>query len=229
MKQDDDLNPLIFEPEFKATASIIWLHGLGADGYDFYGIPPQLKFTASSSTRFIFPHAPIRAITLNQGMEMRAWYDVVEIKRDSFEDEEGIQASEKILTRLIQEEENKGIATKNIVLAGFSQGGVIAFQCGLRYPKPLGGILALSTYLPLAHRLPEELNEANQHIPIFIGHGIADDVIPIAWARNARQTLGQYGYSVEWHEYSMRHSVSGEEIEDIGGFLEGLGLGNKDS
>lgn len=227
MKQDEHLNPLIFEPEFKATASIIWLHGLGADGYDFYGIPPQLTFTAASKTRFIFPHAPIRPITLNQGMEMRAWYDVVEIKRGSFEDEEGIQASEKILARLIEAEESKGISAKNIVLAGFSQGGVIAFQCGLRYPKPLGGILALSTYLPLAHRLPEQLNEANRNIPIFIGHGLSDDVIPITWARNSRQTLGQYGYSVEWHEYSMRHSVCGQEIKDIGEFLEGLGLSDK--
>ena len=222
MKQAHNEHTLILEPEHTATSTVIWLHGLGADGYDFYGIVPQLKLPESSSIRFVFPHAPIRPVTLNQGLKMRAWYDVVEIKKDSLEDEVGIRDSAQIVNTLILEEEQRGIPSSNVVLAGFSQGGVIALQTGLRYPKPLGGILALSTYLPLAHRLPEELNPINQRIPIFFAHGISDDVIPIAWARNGRQTLNQHQYEVEWHEYPMKHSVCHEEIQDISAYLQKL-------
>lgn len=224
MKQIDTPEKLILEPEHeKATATIIWLHGLGADGYDFYGIVPQLKLP-KSSIRFVFPHAPIRAVTLNQGIKMRAWYDIIEIKKNSFEDEQGIRASAEILNTLILQEEEQGILSRHIVLAGFSQGGVIALQCGLRYPKPLGGIIALSTYLPLAHQLPKERHTANNAIPIFLAHGTWDDVIPITWARNSRQTLNQHQYPVEWHEYDVKHTVCIEEINDISRFLEELSL-----
>lgn len=211
---------VIFEPEKRATGAVIWLHGLGADGYDFYGIVPQLKLPESIDIRFVFPHAPIRPITLNQGTKMRAWYDIVEISAGAFEDETGIRNSENLLIEIIKQQEEQGISSENIVLAGFSQGGVIALQCGLRYPKPLAGILALSTYLPLAHTLPEELLPANQHIPIFIAHGTKDEIIPIAWARNARQTLNQHGYPTEWQEYVMGHTVCQKEIEDISSFLQ---------
>lgn len=221
MKIDDELNTLIFEPKLKANATVIWLHGLGADGYDFYGIVPRLELPEPSNIRFIFPHAPIRPVTLNQGTKMRAWYDIVEIRAGSFEDEEGIRDSEKYLMRLIQREEMSGIATQRIVLAGFSQGGVIAFQCGLRYPKPLGGILALSTYLPLVHTLAQEIHPMNREIPIFFAHGIQDEVLPITWARNGRQILTQHHCSsIEWHEYMMGHTVCPNEIGDISLFLQ---------
>jgi phospholipase/carboxylesterase len=222
MNATKDLDTLILEPEHTATATVIWLHGLGADGYDFYGVVPQLKLPPSSSIRFIFPHAPIRPVTLNQGLQMRAWYDILEIKKNSLEDEQGICASAQIVDALILSEEQRGIPSSNIVLAGFSQGGVIALQSGLRYPKPLGGIIALSTYLPLAHQLPKELSAANQNIPIFFAHGIWDEVIPIAWARNGRQILNQHQYPVEWHEYEMRHTVCNKELQDISQYLQKL-------
>ncbi len=220
MKQQHNSSVVVLEPENKATASVIWLHGLGADGYDFYGIVPQLKLPQSSNIRFIFPHAPIRPVTLNQGTNMRAWYDIVEISAGAFEDEAGIRASEKVIATLIEEQENQGVPSEKIVLAGFSQGGVIALQCGLRYSKPLAGIIALSTYLPIAHTLAKESNPANHAIPIFMAHGIADDVLPIAWGRNSRQILNQHQYNVEWHEYSMRHTVCIQELDDIGLFLQ---------
>lgn len=210
---------LVLEPELPATATVIWLHGLGADGYDFYGIVPQLRLPEPSSIRFIFPHAPIRPVALNRGAKMRAWYNIVEIKKDAFEDAVGIRESEKNIASIIEYEEMQGILSSNIILAGFSQGGVIALQCGLRYPKSLGGILALSTYLPLAHTLPTEIHEANRALPIFLAHGTEDEIIPIAWARNSRQILGQYQYSVEWHEYFMGHTVCPEEVHDIASFL----------
>lgn len=220
MKSDHDSTVLILEPETEATATVIWLHGLGADGYDFYSIVPRFNLPSPLSVRFIFPHAPIRPVTLNQGTKMRAWYDIVTIDAGAFEDESGIRASEKLIVDLVQEEEKKGIASKNIALAGFSQGGVIALQCGLRYPKPLAGIIALSTYLPLADTLPSERTSVNQEIPVFIGHGTRDEVIPVAWARNSRQILKQHGYTTEWHEYAMGHSVCPEEVRDIALFLE---------
>lgn len=220
MKSDHDSTALILEPETEATATVIWLHGLGADGYDFYSIVPRFNLPSPLSVRFIFPHAPIRPVTLNQGTKMRAWYDIVTIDAGAFEDETGIRASEKLIVDLIEAEEKKGIASKNIALAGFSQGGVIALQCGLRYPKPLGGIIALSTYLPLADTLPIERSLVNQEIPVFIGHGTRDEVIPVAWARNSRQILKQHGYTTEWHEYAMGHSVCPEEVRDIALFLE---------
>ena len=218
--QKEHHTTLILEAENPATSAVIWLHGLGADGYDFYGIVPQLKLTEHSSIRFIFPHAPIRPVTLNQGIDMRAWYDIVEISAGAFEDESGIRSSEKSIVELIEQQEKQGIPSKNIVLAGFSQGGVIALQCGLRYPKPLAGIIALSTYLPIAHTLPEEINPANQTIPIFMAHGVSDEVLPIAWGRNSRQILNQHQYNVEWHEYQMKHTVCIEEIRDISVFLQ---------
>jgi phospholipase/carboxylesterase len=219
MKKEDH-NTLILEAESPATAAVIWLHGLGADGYDFYGIVPQLKLTEPSSIRFIFPHAPIRPVTLNQGIQMRAWYDVVEISAGAFEDEHGIRDSEKSIIELIEQQEKQGIPSKSILLAGFSQGGVIALQCGLRYPKPLAGIIALSTYLPLAYTLPDEVNSANRNIPIFLAHGTQDNVLPVAWGRNSRQILSQHQYQVEWHEYGMKHTVCTEEIGDISLFLK---------
>jgi phospholipase/carboxylesterase len=221
MKQDNyPFDAVVLEPEQFPTATVIWLHGLGSDGYDFYSVVPQLQLPESSAIRFIFPHAPIRPVTLNRGMKMRAWYDVVKIERDAFEDELNIRASEMVIASMIAYEESRGISSDKIVLAGFSQGGVIALQCGLRYAKPLAGILALSTYLPLAHTLANEIHPSNRSLPIFLAHGTGDDVIPITWARNTRQTLGQYEYGVEWHEYPIAHTVSSSELRDIAVFLK---------
>lgn len=220
MKKDYPFDAVVLEPEQLPMATVIWLHGLGSDGYDFYSVVPQLQLPESFAIRFIFPHAPIRPVTLNHGMKMRAWYDVVKIDRDAFEDEVNIRASETMIASIIAHEESQGISSNKIILAGFSQGGVIALQCGLRYAKPLGGILALSTYLPLAHTLAGEIHPSNRSLPIFLAHGTEDEVIPITWARNTRQTLGQYEYGVEWHEYAMTHTVSSSELRDIASFMK---------
>lgn len=219
MKENYPFDAVTLEPEKPATATVIWLHGLGADGYDFYDIVPQLKLPKSVSVRFIFPHAPIRSVTYNHGTKMRAWYDVVGFTKDSFEDEVSIRESEKMISAMIAHEEERGIPSSHIALAGFSQGGVIALQCGLRYPKSLGGVLALSTYLPLAKTVADEIHPANRSLPIFIAHGTEDEVIPISWAVHSRQILCQHEYGVQWHEYSMAHTVCAEEIEDISAFL----------
>lgn len=199
-------------------ASIIWLHGLGADGHDFEPIVPELPLPAGLRARFIFPHAPVQAVTINYGHVMPAWYDVY---GDGRQDADGIRASQARLEALIARERERGVATRRIVLAGFSQGGAIALQTGLRHSERLAGILALSTYLPLAETLGAEAAAANRGVPIFMAHGTEDPVIPLQRAAISRDQLRKLGYQVEWHEYPMPHAVCPEEIADVGAWLGG--------
>jgi phospholipase/carboxylesterase len=197
-------------------AAVIWLHGLGADGHDFEPIVPELRL--KQAVRFVFPHAPVQPVTINQGMRMRAWYDIFQFGGGR-EDDKGIRASQALIVKLIEEQP---VPPEKIVLAGFSQGGAIALQTALRYPKPLAGIMALSTYLPLAATLTAERGAANAQIPIFMAHGQYDDIIPIQRAQASREALQKVNYKVEWHEYPMPHSVCGEEVRDISAFLAKL-------
>jgi phospholipase/carboxylesterase len=195
------------------AAAVIWLHGLGADGHDFEPIVPELKLP--KPVRFVFPHAPVRPVTINQGMRMRAWYDIFQFGGGA-EDEKGIRESQGLLEALIREQP---VPARAIVLAGFSQGGAIVLQTALRYPERLAGVIALSTYLPLAGKLKAEKSPANQDLPIFMAHGRYDDLIPLDRAQKSRELLVDAGYKVEWHDYPMPHSVCGEEIADIASFL----------
>ena len=195
-------------------ASVLWLHGLGADGHDFEPIVPELRL--ARPVRFVFPHAPVQPVTINNGMRMRAWYDIFQFGAGR-EDDQGIRASQKLLEKLIEEQ-----PTEKVILAGFSQGGAIALQTALRYPKKLAGVMALSTYLPLAATLAAERSAANAQIPIFMAHGQYDDIIPIRRARESKSVLEKSGYRVEWHEYPMPHSVCGEEVGHIASFLTTL-------
>jgi phospholipase/carboxylesterase len=197
-------------------AAVIWLHGLGADGHDFEPIVPELELT--KPVRFIFPNAPVRPVTINNGMRMRAWYDIFQFGGGP-EDEAGIRASEVLLKDLVSQQKKKGIAASKIVLAGFSQGGAIVLQTGLRYPERLGGIMALSTYLPLAAKLEQEKSPQNRDLPIFMAHGTYDDIIPLAKAEASKDLLVKAGYPLEWRTYPMPHSVCPEEIGHISEFL----------
>ena len=199
------------------VASVIWLHGLGADGHDFAPIVPQLDLPVP--TRFVFPHAPVRSVTINMGARMRAWYDILSMERTDLEDEAGIYASAAAITALIDAEIARGVSSEKIVLAGFSQGGAIALHVALRYPRHLAGVLALSTYLPLAWTFDAEKNAANASMPLFIAHGTHDAVLPQALGIAAKKLLQQHGYDVEWRSYPMEHSVCAEEIADINRWL----------
>ena len=194
-------------------AAIIWLHGLGADGHDFEPIVPELGL--ERPVRFVFPHAPIRPVTINQGMRMRAWYDILQLGGGP-EDEPGLRASQKLMEELVRAQ---ALPAKRIVLAGFSQGGAIALLTALRYPERLAGVMALSTYLPLADHLATERSPANADVPIFMAHGRYDDLIPMPRAQASREQLERLGYAVEWHDYPMPHSVCAPEIADISAFL----------
>jgi len=209
-------------PKTEARASVIWLHGLGADGHDFVDIIPELKLPADLGVRFVFPHAPYQPVTINGGMVMRAWYDILGPDRSWGEDEEGIRKSGQTLEALIEREISRGIPANRIALAGFSQGGAIALHAGLRYSQPLAGILALSTYLPLADTVAGERHNANMRTPIFMAHGTADAIIDIALARHSRDILMKLGYNVDWRDYSMAHSVCMDEVRDIGDWLHGV-------
>jgi len=199
-------------------AAVIWLHGLGADGSDFEPIVPELGLPASLPVRFIFPNAPHRPVTINNGMRMPAWYDILQLGGGT-EDEAGIRESQGFVESLIARETKRGIARNKIVLAGFSQGGAIVLQAGLRHPERLAGIMALSTYLPLAKTLEKERAAAHRDLPIFMAHGSYDGMIPMARAAQSRDAMQALGYKVEWHEYPMQHSVCPQEIADIAAFL----------
>jgi phospholipase/carboxylesterase len=219
----DLLDTIEIETAPNPTASIIWMHGLGADGNDFMPIVGELDLSGVRPLRFVFPHAPMRAVTINNGSVMRAWYDVSygDLEgRTKRPDEAGVRASQNEIGGLIAHESGRGIAAENIVLAGFSQGGAIALQTGLRYPQRLAGIMALSTYLPLAESLAHEAARANAKTPIFMAHGTQDPVLPYAMGSGSREFLGKMGYDVEWHEYPMPHSVCPEEVRDIGAWLQ---------
>jgi phospholipase/carboxylesterase len=199
------------------TAAVIWLHGLGADGHDFEPIVPELNLPATAAVRFIFPHAPIRAVTINGGAKMRAWYDID--PRAPLAGDEDIRSSAASIEELIDEQVARGIRTQRIVLAGFSQGGVVALQLGLRYREPLAGIMALSTYLHDPEHVVDRISLDNAGIPIFMAHGLMDPMIPITRAITSRETLRALDYPIEWHEYAMGHSVCLEEIKDISRWL----------
>jgi phospholipase/carboxylesterase len=216
---------ITLETALSPRFSIIWLHGLGADGGDFVPIAEEMSLPAA--VRYIFPHAPKRPVTINGGFIMRAWYDLAEsdlatgaeagaiIKQDV----SGMHVSQAEIEKLIAQEQQRGILLRHIFLAGFSQGGVIALQTGLRHTGQLGGILALSTYLALAETLSEEASAASKHTPIFMAHGRNDPIVPYALGKTSRDILLQQGYQPDWHEYAMQHSVCQEEVRDIEAWL----------
>jgi phospholipase/carboxylesterase len=199
------------------TAAVLWMHGLGADGYDFVDLVPALGLHGIG-VRFVFPHAPMRAVTINRGMVMRAWYDVRDDVGVRREDEAGVRASQKSLEALIAQEKSRGVPASRLVLAGFSQGGAMALHTGLRHAEGLAGIMALSCFLPMADTVAAERSAANRQTPIFMAHGIHDPLIPLARARQAHDTLTALGHPVEWHEYPIPHSVNDHEVGDIAGW-----------
>ena len=201
------LDCITLEPDSPATACVIWMHGLGADGNDFVPIVPELNLPTGHGVRFVFPNAPTMPVTINGGYVMRAWYDIVSAELDKRADEGGVRSSQALIEELIADQRSKGIAADRILLAGFSQGGVIALQTGLRHPEKLAGIMALSTYLACADSLGVEASAANRQIPLFMVHGSMDPVIPVALAKLSKARLETHGYKVEWHEYGMPHSV----------------------
>ncbi len=217
-------DPLLDTVEVAPTAdpeiSVIWLHGLGADGHDFEPIVAELDLDVP--VRFVFPHAPVRPVTVNGGLRMRAWYDILGWGQQAPEDAGGIRASAAAIERLVGREVARGLDPARVALAGFSQGGAIALHTALRATRRLAGVVALSTYLPLGPTLAAERTAANAEIPILMAHGTADPVIPIGYAEASKQTLERLGYTVEWHSYSMEHAVCGPEIVAIRAWLRRL-------
>jgi phospholipase/carboxylesterase len=218
---------VILNPVLPATAAVVWLHGLGADGFDFVPIVPELRLPDGVPARFIFPHAQPRPVTINNGFVMRAWYDILGLGPGRLEDELGIRGSERAVVAYIEKEIAAGIAPSRIVIAGFSQGGAIALQLGLRYRQRLAGIMALSTYLPLRESLATEASPANKDVPILMCHGLRDGIVPAELGRASRDFLQQLGYPVEWQSYPMEHQVCMEEVVDISRWLQKV-LGNPD-
>ena len=202
------------------TASVIWLHGLGADGNDFVPVVPELHLPATLPVRFVFPHAPVRPVTINNGMRMRAWYDISAADLNNRADLTGVQQSQRQVEALIEREVTRGIAASRIVLAGFSQGGAIALYTGVRHAQRLAGIIALSAYLVAADRLAIDAASINRSLPIFMGHGTADPVVRFDWGEASRRALEAAGYRVDWHTYRMEHSVCMEEIQAVSAWLQ---------
>jgi phospholipase/carboxylesterase len=201
------------------TGSIIWLHGLGADGHDFEPIVPELRLPAGVPLRFVFPHAPVQPVTINGGMAMRSWYDILSFDSEGRADRDGVLKSSAILEGLIAREIERGIAADKIVVAGFSQGGAIALHAALRTTHKLAGLMALSTYLPITHAFEDEVvnsaDSGHTDLPIFMAHGSLDPVLPMALGRDSADLLIAHGFNVEWHDYQMAHSLCAEEIDDI--------------
>jgi phospholipase/carboxylesterase len=215
----ESADAVVLAPATPASASVIWLHGLGADGHDFVPIVPELKLPTEPAVRFVFPHAPVRPVTLNMGMRMRAWYDIRTLTAEGRADEAGIRESVALLGRYIAAERAVGVASERIVIAGFSQGGAVALHAALRYPERLAGVLVLSAYLPLQASLAAELSTANRATPILMCHGQFDPVLPMQLGALARDWLVSERYAVEWKEYPMQHQVCQSEIQHIGGWL----------
>jgi phospholipase/carboxylesterase len=216
----DLLEAIEIETAPNPDAAVVWMHGLGADGHDFEPIVPELRLPATTRIRFVFPHAPLRPVTINQGHVMRAWYDVRALAGVRREDEAGVRQSARQIEALLARERQRGIAARRIVIAGFSQGGAMALHVGLRYADRLAGLLALSCYLPLSNTLPTEASPANRDVPIFWAHGLHDPMIPQAMAEQGRAQLAELGYQIDWHQYPIPHSVSAEEIADVARWLE---------
>lgn len=213
--------PIVIEPVNAATATVIWLHGLGADGNDFGPVVPMLE-PVNGYTRFVFPHAARQAVTINGGMVMRAWYDIISMDIERRADANGIRTSEAYVHQLINTERKAGITESRIVLAGFSQGGAVVLHTGLRYATTLAGIMALSTYVPLREFDANEAHPANQNTPIFYGHGLYDPVVPLSLAEQSREHLEALGYDVDWRTYPMEHTLAVEEVRDISTWLTGV-------
>jgi phospholipase/carboxylesterase len=207
------------EPRAAADAAVLLMHGLGADGHDFESLVPELRLPESPSVRWVFPHAPVRPVTINGGVRMRAWYDIVALDRSAPEDEAGIRSSADALFALVRRERERGIDAGRIVLAGFSQGGAMALFTALRWPERLGGVVALSCYLPLATTLPAEAHPANAAVPVFMAHGTFDPLVPPALGESSRDVLRSRGHDVEWHTYPMPHSVCADEVQDLRDWL----------
>jgi phospholipase/carboxylesterase len=216
------LEAIEIETSASPGVSIIWMHGLGADGHDFVDIVPELRLPARPGVRFVFPHAPMRPVTINGGYVMRAWYDIRDDGGVRREDAAGVRASQTAIEALIQREKERGVPATSIVIAGFSQGGAMALHTSLRHGERLAGVMALSCSLPLSDTLAAEAAPANRDVPIFMAHGTQDPMIPMARALRARETLVGLGYRVEWHEYPMPHSVCAEEVRDISTWLGGV-------
>jgi phospholipase/carboxylesterase len=214
----ETLPPIEIETRPQPVSAVIWMHGLGADGSDFVPVVGELGLD-DLAVRFVFPHAPLQPVTINGGYVMRAWYDIGYQDLSLKEDEKGVRESQQAVERLIEREMERGIPVSRIALAGFSQGGAIALQTGLRYRDRLAGVIALSSYLPLPDKLEAEASEANRDVPIFMAHGIEDPIVPLKLAAASCSRLLTMGYRVEWHEYDMPHSVCLEEVERIGEWL----------
>ena len=215
-----DQDPIIIEPPQTAKSSIIWLHGLGADGSDFEPVASQLAPSVTEQTRFIFPNAPRQAITINGGAVMRAWYDILEMDLERKVDQHGVQSSARLIAQIIEEQHALGIPYSQIVLAGFSQGGAVALHLGLRFGQHLAGIMALSCYITIRDDLSRESCQANADTPIFLAHGSQDPMVPLAASEQARQLLRSLGFHPACHTYDMAHAVCGEELRDISCWLE---------
>lgn len=217
-------------PAENVDGSVIWLHGLGADGHDFEAIVPQLRLPANLKLRFVFPHAPVRPVTINGGMAMRAWYDIISLDHDGPVDEAGIRESAAMLVSLIEREHERGVPYASIVVAGFSQGGAIASHCALRFAEELAGLMALSTYLPLRSTIQSEVADSATAQPkslrIFMAHGSSDPMLPIHLGTSSRDAAEALGYSVEWFDYPMPHAVCPQEIADISVWLAGCFTNN---
>jgi phospholipase/carboxylesterase len=224
-RQQESDDAAVLEPTVKPAAAVIWLHGLGADGFDFVPLVPELGLPAKLPVRFIFPHAPVRPVTVNNGYAMRAWYDIKVLSSSALagpgmEDAVGIRQSEAAVRAVVDEQIAAGIDPLRIVIAGFSQGGAVALQTGLRFPQRLAGVMALSTYLPLREVVPQEASAANRGLPILMCHGTADPIVPLALGERSRDLLRALDYPVDWHAYPMQHQVCQPEIDDISRWLQ---------
>lgn len=218
-RQSEAESAVVLTPAAPATASVIWLHGLGADGNDFVPLVPQLGLPDTLAVRFVFPHAEVRPVTINQGFAMRAWYDITALTAGAPQDAAGIAHSARRIDDYIRRERAADMAADRIVIAGFSQGGAMALHTALRCAEGLAGVLALSTYLPLHDRLASEASAANRHTPILMCHGRQDGVVAPQLGERSRDLLLQLGYPVRWLEYPMRHEVCAAEIRDIAAWL----------
>jgi phospholipase/carboxylesterase len=213
------LETLEVQTAAKPTAAVIWLHGLGADGHDFEPVVPEIVRRGERAWRFVFPHAPVRPVTINGGMSMRAWYDLKGLDRQAAEDAAGFRDTDAQIRQLIVRENDRGIPAGRIVLAGFSQGGAVSLYTAPRFPEKLAGVMALSCYLPRESSFGAERAAANDATPIFMAHGQEDTVLPMDLGVQSRDFLKAQGYAVEWHDYPMPHAVCAAEIADIRNFL----------
>lgn len=224
-RQSETADAVTLTPALAPRAAVIWLHGLGADGFDFVPLVPELALPDSLPVRFVFPHASVRPVTVNNGYAMRAWYDIKVLSSSALagpgmEDAAGIRASGERVGGLVDAQTAAGIDARNVIIAGFSQGGAVALQTGLRHPARLGGILALSTYLPLRDVVATEVSTANRDLPILMCHGTADPIVPLALGERSRDILKGLDYPVEWRAYPMQHQVCAQEIADISQWLQ---------